>query len=362
MKDFWGIKKYIDKIKPMIAGLSNNIGIDLGTANTLVYVPGKGVILNEPSVVAVNQKTGQVVAVGHEAKRMLGRTPAHLFAAKPIVDGVISDFEITEEMISYLVNKSQEGNKKFFGPRVVIGVPSGVTNVEARAARDATINAGAREVFIVEEPMAAAIGIKLPVNDPIGSMIIDIGGGTTDIAVISLGGIVRSKNLKVAGDKMNSDIINYIRSEFKILIGERTAEQAKIDICKVLPDGDSLESSVRGRDLVSGLPREVIITDSDIREAIAQSIDTIIESAREVLETTPPEVVADIMKSGIYLAGGGALIRGIDTLLSQELQIPVQIAADPLTAVARGTGIILENLDAYKDVLLENEDELPPKK
>jgi len=210
--------------------------------------------------------------------------------------------------------------------------------------------------------MAAAIGIKLPVNDPVGSMIIDIGGGTTDIAVISLGGIVRSKNLKVAGDKMNSDIINYIRGEFKILIGERTAEQAKIDICKVLQDGESLESSVRGRDLVSGLPREVVITESDVREAIAQSVDTIVEAAREVLETTPPEVVADIMRSGIYLAGGGALIRGIDKLLAQELQIPVKIAPDPLTAVARGTGIILENLDLYKDVLLENEDELPPKK
>ncbi|HRY31130.1 MAG TPA: rod shape-determining protein [Candidatus Paceibacterota bacterium] len=359
MKDFWGkIKKYIEKIKPM---LSNDIGIDLGTANTLVYVPGKGVVINEPSVVAVNQKTGQVVAVGAEAKRMLGRTPAHLIATRPIVDGVISDFEITEEMIAYLVNKSQEGNKKLLGPRVVVGVPSGVTNVEARAARDAAINAGARKVFIVEEPMAAAIGIKLPVNDPIGSMIIDIGGGTTDIAVISLGGIVRSKNLNVAGDEMNEDIINYIRNEFKILIGEKTAEQVKIDIGKVLPDGESLESSVRGRDLVSGLPREVIITESDVREAIAQSIDNIIEAAREVLETTPPEIVADVMKAGINLVGGGALIRGLDKLLTQELQIPVKVAPDPLTAVARGAGIILENLKLYESVLLENEDELPPK-
>lgn len=364
MKLVGELKKKISKIMSM---LSNDIGIDLGTANTLVYVPGKGVVINEPSVVAVNQKTGQVVAVGAEAKRMLGRTPGHLHAARPIVDGVISDFEITEEMISYLVNKSQEGNKKLLGPRVVVGVPSGITNVETRAARDATINAGAREVYIVEEPMAAAVGIKLPVNDPVGSMIIDIGGGTTDIAVISLGGIVRSKNLKVAGDKMNEDIINYIRSEFKILIGERTAEQVKMDICKILPDednkkGESLESTIRGRDLVSGLPREVVITESDIREAVAQSIDTIIESTREVLETTPPEIVADIMKVGIYLTGGGALIKGIDVVLNQELQIPVQIAPEPLTAVARGTGIILENIDEYRDILVEHEDALPPKK
>lgn len=359
MKIFTNIKKYFDKYIP---SLSNDIGIDLGTANTLVYVPGKGVVINEPSVVAINQKTGQVVAVGVEAKRMLGRTPIHLTASKPIVDGVISDFEVTEEMISYLLKKSQENNTKLLGPRVVVGVPSGVTNVEARAARDATINAGAREVYIVEEPMAAAIGIKLPVNDPVGSMVIDIGGGTTDIAVISLGGIVRSKNLKVAGDKLNNDIINYIRSEFKILIGERTAEQIKIDICKILPDKDSLESSIRGRDLVSGLPREVIITESDIREAIAQSIDTIIEATREVLETTPPEVLSDIMRFGIYVTGGGALIRGIDTVFSQELQIPVKIAPEPLTAVARGTGIILENLDLYRDILLEKQDDLPPKK
>jgi rod shape-determining protein MreB len=360
MKDIWGkIKKYIENI---IRSSSNDIGIDLGTANTLVYVPGKGVVINEPSVVAVNQKTGQVVAVGNEAKQMLGRTPGHLSAVRPLIDGVISDFEVTEEMIAYLVNKSQKDNKKILGPRVVVGVPSGVTNVETRAVRDATINAGAREVYIVEEPMAAAVGIRLPVHEPVGSMIIDIGGGTTDIAVISLGGIVRSKNLKIAGDKMNEDIINYIRSEFKILIGERTAEQIKTEICKILPDGEPVESSIRGRDLISGLPREVIITDADIREAIAQSVDIIIEATREVLEITPPEVVSDIMRHGIHLVGGGALIGGIDVLLNQELQIPVQIAAEPLTAVARGTGIILENMNVYKDILVQKEDDLPPKK
>jgi rod shape-determining protein MreB len=358
------MKKYniLEKIKAWKSSLSNDIGIDLGTANTLVYAPGKGVILNEPSVVAINQKTGRVVAVGMEAKQMLGRTPGHLTAVRPIIDGVISDFEVTEEMISYLLNKTQENNKKLLGPRVVVGVPCGITNVETRAVRDATINAGAREVHIVEEPMAAAIGIHLPVHEPIGSMIIDIGGGTTDIAVISLGGIVRSKNLKVAGDKMNADIISYIRSEFKILVGERTAETLKIEICKILPDDEPLEAPVRGRDLITGLPREVIITESDIREAIALSIDTLIEATKEVLETTPPEIVADVMKRGIYLAGGGALIRGLDKLLQEELDIPVYVAAEPLTAVARGTGIILENLDKYKDILIEREDDLPPKK
>lgn len=354
------IKKYFNtKVIPLI---SNDIGIDLGTANTLVYVPGKGVILNEPSVVAINQKTGTVVAVGDQARQMLGRTPQHLVAVKPLVDGVISDFEVTEEMIAYLVKKSQKDNKKLLGPRVVIGVPSGITNVETRAVRDATINSGAREVHIVEEPMAAAIGIRLPVNDPVGSMIIDIGGGTTDIAVISLGGIVRSKNLKIAGDKMNNDIISYIRSEFKILVGERTAEEVKKQICQIIVEKEPLETTIRGRDLVTGLPREVIITDSDLREALMPSFETLIESTKEVLETTPPEIVSDIMQRGIYLVGGGALIKGLDTLLSEELQMPVHVASEPLTAVARGTGIILENLDNYRDILIEKEDDLPPKK
>lgn len=354
------LRKYLNtKVLPIF---SNDIGVDLGTANTLVYVPGKGVVINEPSVVAINQKTGTVVAVGDQARQMLGRTPMHLVAVRPLVDGVISDFEVTEEMIAYLIRKSQKDNKKLLGPRVVIGVPSGITNVETRAVRDATINSGAREVHIVEEPMAAAIGIRLPVNDPVGSMIIDIGGGTTDIAVISLGGIVRSKNLKIAGDKMNNDIISYIRSEFKILVGERTAEEVKKQICKIIPDKEPLETTIRGRDLVTGLPREVVITDSDIREALIQSFDTLIESTKEVLETTPPEIVADIMQRGIYIVGGGALIKGLDTLLTEELQMPVYIAAEPLTAVARGTGIILENIDQYKDILIEKEDDLPPKK
>ncbi len=341
---------------------SNDIGIDLGTANTLVYLRGKGIVINEPSVVAVNQKTGQVVAVGSSAKDMLGRTPAHIVAVRPLVDGVISDFEVTEEMIAYLVKKAEAHSKKFLGPRVVVGVPSGITNVEIRAVRDATRNAGAREVYIVEEPMAGAIGIRLPVNDPVGSMVVDIGGGTTDVAVISLGGIVRSKNLKIAGDKLNNDIISYIRSEFKILIGEKTAEAVKIAIGSVLPGPEPLETSIRGRDLITGLPREVVITDSDIREAMAQSIDNLVESVKEVLETTPPEIIADIMKNGVYLVGGGALIKGLDRLLHEVLKMPVHVAEDPLTAIARGTGIILEDLEKYQEALIQNEDELPHKK
>ncbi len=350
------VKEYIDKF---YKAFSNDIGIDLGTANTLVYIPGKGVIINEPSVVAVNQKTGQVVAVGIEAKKMLGRTPGHIVAVRPLVDGVISDFEVTEEMMAYLMNKAQADNKKMFGPRVVVGVPSGVTNVETRAVRDAAHSAGAREVHIVEEPMAAAIGIRLPVHDPVGNMIIDIGGGTTDIAIISLSGIVRSKNLKIAGDRFNNDIVSYIRSELKILIGERTAERIKIEIGRVIPLEQPIELAVRGRDLVTGLPKEVVITDADVREAIGLSIETLLDAAKEVLETTPPEILSDIMQRGVHLTGGGALIGGLDELLHEHLQIPVYVADDPLTAVARGTGIILEHIEDFKDVLIQNEDELP---
>ncbi len=342
--------------------LSNDIGIDLGTANTLVYVRGKGIVINEPSVVAVNSKTGQVVAIGKDAKNMLGRTPGHIMAVKPLVDGVISDFEVTEEMITYLLNRAQENNKKFLGPRVVVGVPSGITNVEIRAVRDATRNAGASEVHIVEEPMAAAIGLRLPVLEPVGTMIIDIGGGTSDIAVISLGGVVRSKNLRIAGDKLNNDIISYIRSEFKILIGEKTAEDIKVSIGAILSDKIPSEAPIKGRDLISGLPREVIVTDSDIREAISQSIDTLIESTKEVLETTPPEIVSDIMQRGIYLCGGGALIKGLAEIIEEYTKISVHIAQDPLTAVCRGTGIILEKMNTYKDILIISENELPPKK
>lgn len=337
--------------------LSNDIGIDLGTANTLVYLRGRGIVITEPSVVAVNQKTGRIVAIGSQAKKMLGRTPGHITAVKPLVDGVISDFEVTEEMLAYFINKAQKNSKKLLGPRVVVGVPSGITNVEIRAVRDAAKNAGAREVHIVEEPMAAAIGTRLPVHEPVGSMIIDIGGGTCDIVVISLSGIVRSKNVRIAGDKLNEDIISYIRSEFKILIGEKTAEELKIAISSVFEGENSLEETVRGRDLVTGLPREVVITDTDIHEAISQSISHIIDAIKEVLETTPPEVLSDVMQKGAYLVGGGALIKGMPELLHDILKLPVYVADDPLTSVVRGTGIILEDIAKHKDTLIINDDE-----
>ncbi len=339
---------------------SNDVGIDLGTANTLVYLGGHGIVINEPSVVAVNQKTGRVVAVGEQAKLMLGRTPAHIKAIRPLVDGVISDFEVTEEMMLYLMNKVNEVVRKPINPRVVVGVPTGITNVEIRAVYDATKNAGAREVYIVEEPMAAAIGIRLPIQDAVGSMIVDMGGGTTDIAVISLAGIVRSKSLKIAGDRLSSDIISYLKDEFKLLIGEKTAENIKITIGGVI-EGEPMEMVARGRDLVTGLPREVVVTDADIREALFPSVMQIIESIKEVLETTPPEILSDVMHKGVILAGGTALIRGLPELMQAHLKIPVTVADDPLSAVARGTGIILEDLDKYKEVLITNYDDISPR-
>ncbi len=339
----------------MIGGLkkafSNDIGIDLGTANTLVYLKHHGIVINEPSVVAVNQKTGQIVAVGNDAKQMLGRTPAHIKAIRPLVDGVISDYEVTEEMLSYLIRKTESVSRKLLGPRVVIGIPSGVTNVESRAVYDAAKSAGAREVYLVEEPMAAAIGIRLPVNDPVGSMIIDIGGGTTDIAVISLGGIVKSKNLKVAGDQFNNDIIVYLKEEFKLLVGEKTAENIKIALGSAYLQ-DKNEIPVRGRDMTTGLPKEIILSSLHIQDAISQSVSVLVDGVKEILETTPPEVVGDIMKGGIILSGGGALLRGLDTLLQSTLNIPVYVAEDPLTAVARGCGIILDNLEVFEEALI----------
>ncbi len=346
-----------DKLYKLI---SNDIGIDLGTSNTLVYLKNHGIVINEPSVVAVNIKTNQILAVGMKAKEMLGRTPGHIKAIRPLVDGVISDFEVTEEMLSYLINKADKMSKKLAKPRVLIGVPSGTTNVETRAVYDAARSAGAREVFLVEEPMAAAIGIRLPIKEPVGSMIIDIGGGTTDVAVISLGGIVKSKNLKVAGDRLNNDIISYMRDEFKILIGERTAEIVKIAIGSVIP-GEYMERLVHGRDLLTGLPREVVVTDSDIREAFSLSIKELVEGVKDMLESIPPEILSDIMHQGITLSGGGALLSGLDRLLQSVLKIPVYVVDDPLTSVARGTGIILDDLISYQEVLIGNQDELPPR-
>jgi len=340
---------------------STDIGIDLGTANTLVYLRDHGVIINEPSVVALNQKTGRVVAVGSDARQMLGRTPGHIVAVRPLVDGVISDFEVTEEMLTYLLNKARKISKKIIAPRVLIGVPSGITNVQIRAVRDAAKSAGAREVYIIEEPMAAAIGAGLPIDKPIGSMIIDIGGGNSDIAVISLGGIVNAKNLRTAGDTLDENIMSYIRDEFKILIGVRTAEGVKIAVGSVIESDGTSEASIKGRDLVTGLPREVIITESDIREAISPSINRLVESIKEVIESTPPEILSDIMNRGIVLVGGGALIMGMSELLHKELKIPIHIANEPLISVVRGTGLVLDNIDKFRDILIENEDELPPR-
>ena len=334
---------------------SREIGIGLGTANTLVYLKGKGIVITEPSVVALNQKTGQVVAVGREAKDMLGRTPAHIIAVRPLVEGVISDFEVTEEMLKYLIHKAQ-GDKMPLGPRVVIGVPSGITNVEIRAVRDAAKNAGAREVLIIEEPMAAALGAKLPVHEPVGTMLVDIGGGTTDIALISLGGVVRAKNVRIAGDMLNSDISSYIRSEFKILIGERTAEDVKVAVGSVMKPTVPLQTTIRGRDLVTGLPREIVITDADVREAISSSVASIVEAVKEVIETAPPEVVSDVMRTGIYLTGGGALLRGLPELLALEVKVPIHVVEDPLTTVVRGTALVLENTEKYKAIHIDDAD------
>lgn len=334
--------------------ITHDIGIDLGTANTLVYLRGKGVVIREPSVVAINKKTKEILAVGTEAKRMVGRTPNHIVAIRPLVDGVISDFEVTEQMLKYFFDKvHRERYMLLARPRVVIGIPYGVTEVERRAVEEGAVNAGAREVYLIEEPLAAAIGARLPVQDASGNMIVDIGGGTTEVAVISLGGIVASRSLRIAGDEMNEDIIQYARDKFNLLLGERTAESIKHEIGSAIPQKDKLEIPMRGRDMVSGLPKEIIVNDEQIREALSKSVKTIIESIKSTMEETPPELLADIMDQGIVLAGGGALLRGIDKLIAEETKTLVHIADEPLTSVARGTGIVLEDLDLLFEVLLD---------
>ena len=345
------MSRYLSQI---LATVSTDIAIDLGTANTLVYVKGKGIVLNEPTIVAINKKTGQLVAVGNEAKTMQGRTPQHIDVIRPLVDGVISDFEVAEEMLAYLINKVRSDMRTIIAPRMLIGVPSGITNVEMRAAQDAAKNAGAREVFLVEEPVAAAIGAKLPVQKAIGSMIIDIGGGTTDIAVLSLNGLVVSKNLRVAGDHLNTAIVKYIRDQFKVQVGEKTAEDAKIALASIAHTQAGKEMVARGRDVVTGLPREVVVTDSDVRDAVASQLETIVDNVRTVLEETPPEVLADIMQRGIHLSGGGALIPGLASLLEHALEVPVIVVPDPLRAVIRGAGIIVEDLDYYHELLIDH--------
>lgn len=349
-------------LNKLLGKFSRDIGIDLGTANTLVYVRGRGIVINEPSVVALNTKSGRILAIGEEARRMVGKTPAHIIATRPLVDGVVSDFEITEQMLKYFIEKVHVDSRMFFPrPRVVIGIPSGVTEVERRAVEDAARNAGAREVYLIEEPMAAAIGARLDVQEARGNMIVDIGGGTTEVAVISLGGIVVSKSLRIAGDKLNEDIINYAREEFKLLLGVRTAEEIKIGIGSALPLEERLTMPMRGRDLISGLPKEIIISDKEIYAALKPSVELLAHAIKEVVEQTPPELLADIMANGIALAGGGGLLRRFDELVARETQIPVYIAEDPLTAVARGTGVILENLDKLREVLVETGDVASPR-
>lgn len=332
---------------------SKDIGIDLGTANTLVYVKGKGIVINEPSVVAINSRTKQILAIGSDAQRMVGRTPPYIVATRPLVDGVISDFEVTEQMLRYFIEKVHNQTYSFLRrPRVVIGIPSGVTEVEKRAVVDAALNAGARQAFLIEEPMAAAIGSRLPVQDPQGSMIVDIGGGTTEIAVISLGGIVLSKSIRIAGDEMNENIIQYAREHFNLLIGERTAEDVKIRIGSAFPQEQGLFAQMRGRDLVTGLPKEVSISDTQVREALMPSLKVMVNNIKAVIEEIPPEIISDIMHRGIVLAGGGSLLRGFDKLIREATAMPVTVAEDALTCVARGAGVVVEDLENLKDVLV----------
>ncbi len=350
-------KQWKNKITGKFFGnLSNDVGIDLGTANTLVYVNGKGIVINEPSVVAINKKTGQILAIGKEAKKMVGKTPGHIVAIRPLVDGVVSDYETTQQMLRYFINKVR---KKSFAllprPRVLVGIPSGVTEVERRAVIEATINAGAREAYLIDEPMAAAIGARLPVINATGNMIVDIGGGTSEIAVISLGGVVVSRSLRIAGDEMNEDIVRYCRDKFNLLIGERTAEEVKIRIGSAYPQEKKERIVIRGRDLVSGLPKEIKANNEEIEEALSRSIRIIVNNIRTIIEETPPELIADIMQQGIILAGGGSLIRGLDKLIANQTGMPVRMMEDPLTAVVRGTGIVLNDLEHLKDVLLETD-------
>ena len=338
----------------ILGKFSKDIGIDLGTATTLVYVKGKGIIINEPSVVAINQKTGQILAIGVEAKRMVGRTPAHISAVRPLREGVISDFEVTEQMLRYFIHKVHKDSFTILPrPRIVIGIPLGITEVEKKAVRDAALNAGAREVYLVEQAMAAAIGARMPVQEAAGNMIVDVGGGTCDVAVISLGGIVSCQTLKIAGDKLNQDIINYAHDELHLVLGEKTAEDIKIAIGSAYELEEILEAPIRGRDLASGLPKEIIVNSEQISDALYASNQIIIEAIKDTIEQTPPELVADIMNRGIVLVGGGSLLRGLDKLINKETKMPVKIIDDPLTAVARGAGIILEDLDKLKEVLVE---------
>lgn len=330
--------------------LSNDIGIDLGTANTLVYVRNQGIVLNEPSVVAEEISTGKILAIGSAAKEMMGRTPAGIQAIRPLKDGVIADFEMSEKLIADFIRRVVK-HKYLMKPRVVISVPSGITEVEKRAVRDSAENAGAREVFLLQEPMAAAIGLGLPVEQPTGIMIIDVGGGTSEIAVIALSGIVNDTSIRIAGDEFNEAIIAYLKKNYNLLIGELTAEDIKIKIGSAFPLEKEISMDVRGRDLVAGVPKNLKISSVQVREALSETLDMVVEAVRQALERTPPELASDILERGIILTGGGALLRGFDKRLRQETNLAVNIAEDPLTCVVRGTGRVLENFDAYSKVL-----------
>ncbi len=331
--------------------MKKDIGIDLGTANTLVHLKSKGIVVNEPSVVAINKESGQVLAVGDEAKQMLGRTPGNIVAIRPLKDGVIADFDVTQAMLKYFIKKAYPGNG-FIKPRVIVCVPSGVTEVEKRAVEEATVQAGAREVYLIEEPMAAAIGANLPVETATGSMVVDIGGGTSEVAVISLGGIVASVSLRMAGDEFDNAIIQYIKKMYNLMTGERTAEAIKIEIGSAYPGFEEKTMEVKGRDLMTGLPKTIVISSDDVREALKEPVEAIINAIKSTLEKTPPELSSDIMDRGITLTGGGALLRGLDKLIEAKTGMPVNIADTPLNCVVMGTGKVLDEIETLKSVLL----------
>ncbi len=336
----------------LLGNFSRDLGIDLGTANTLVFVKGEGIVLREPSVVAIEKNSNRVLALGEEAKGMLGRTPGNIIAVRPMRDGVIADFEITEMMLRHFIKKVHNRHH-LVRPRIVVGVPSGITGVEKRAVLDAAVHAGAREAYLIEEPMAAAIGANLPISDPAGSMIVDIGGGTTEVAIISLGGIVVAKSIRVAGDEMDDAIVTHCRKNYNLLIGERTAEEIKIELGSAYPIEEAgLE--VRGRDLVTGLPKTFTLTSTEIRDALSEPVSIVVDAVRLTLEKTPPELAADIMDRGVVMAGGGSLLRGLDQHLTQETEMSVFVVDDPLSCVAYGTGKVLEEIDVLKQVLISN--------
>ena len=349
------MKKFLAKFIParrFMGLISNDIAIDLGTANTLVDVPHRGIVLNEPSVVAVKVNTNVVLAAGRKAKEMLGKTPESIIASRPIRDGVIANYELTESMLRYFISQANNNRRSLIRPRMVIGVPSGITQVERRAVEDSAKEAGAREVYTMMEPMAAAIGAGLPVHEPTGSMIVDIGGGTTEVAVITLKNPVFCRSIRVGGDEMDSAIVNYVKRKYNLLIGDRTAEQIKIQIGTVLVEEDVQRMEVKGRDLITGVPKTITLTSIEVNESLLETVASIVEIVRIALENTPPELSSDLVDRGITMAGGGSLLRGLDKLLSRETGLPVHIANDPLLAVVHGVGKVLENLDFFREALM----------